>query len=64
MLPGVAGSYRLPGGTGAGGYRAVLVADACATRDDAAHNATLATVYRGFGDVRPTAEVMALLLSR
>ncbi|MFJ6939807.1 cysteine hydrolase family protein [Streptomyces sp. NPDC101132] len=43
------------------GYRAVLVADACATRSDAAHNAVLETVYRSFGDVRSTAEVVALL---
>ncbi|MFJ4778132.1 cysteine hydrolase family protein [Streptomyces sp. NPDC088762] len=43
------------------GYRAVLVADASATRSDAAHNAALATVYRSFGDVRSTAEVVRLL---
>ncbi|GAB3760483.1 nicotinamidase-related amidase [Nocardioides ginsengisegetis] len=43
------------------GYRVVLVADACAAVDDATHNATLHTVYRSFGDVRPTAEVLALL---
>jgi nicotinamidase-related amidase len=43
------------------GYRVVLVADACADVSDAAHNATLRTVYRSFGDVRPTAEVLALL---
>jgi hypothetical protein len=39
----------------------VLVADGCADGSDAAHNATLRTVYRSFGDVRPTAEVLALL---
>jgi nicotinamidase-related amidase len=39
----------------------VLVADACAAVSDRAHNATLHTVYRSFGDVRTTAEVEALL---
>ncbi|MBB6627484.1 cysteine hydrolase [Nocardioides sp. KIGAM211] len=43
------------------GYRVVMVADANAAPDDRAHNATLHTVYRSFGDVRPTAEVLALL---
>jgi nicotinamidase-related amidase len=43
------------------GYRVVLVADACAAVDDRTHNATLHTVYRSFGDVRPTDEVEALL---
>ncbi|MEY9877953.1 nicotinamidase-related amidase [Streptacidiphilus sp. MAP12-33] len=42
------------------GFRAVLAADACATRDDAMHNASLSTVYRSFGDVRPTAEIVTL----
>ncbi|MFJ9641946.1 cysteine hydrolase family protein [Streptomyces sp. NPDC101206] len=46
------------------GHRVVLAADACATRSDAAHNATLATVYRSYGDVRPTAEILALLAGR
>ena len=43
------------------GLRVVLVADGCADGSDAAHNATLRTVYRSFGDVRPAAEVLALL---
>jgi nicotinamidase-related amidase len=43
------------------GYRVVLVADACADMSDDAHNAALRTVYRSFGDVRPTADVRALL---
>ncbi|MEW2412414.1 cysteine hydrolase [Streptomyces sp. NPDC046866] len=43
------------------GYRTVLVADASATRSDAAHNAALTTVYRSFGDVRTTSDVAALL---
>ncbi|MEU2391194.1 isochorismatase family cysteine hydrolase [Streptomyces sp. NPDC007369] len=46
------------------GYRVVLAADGCATRSDAAHNATLETVYRSFGDVRPTADILALLAGR
>jgi len=43
------------------GYRVVFVADGTADVRDAARNATLRTVYRSFGDVRPTAEVLALL---
>ena len=43
------------------GYRIVVVADACAARRDQDHNATLHTVYRIFGDVRPTAEVLELI---
>lgn len=43
------------------GYRVVMVADANAAPRDQEHNATLHTVYRSFGDVRPTAEVIALL---
>ncbi|MFE9138028.1 isochorismatase family protein [Streptomyces sp. NPDC007355] len=43
------------------GYRVVMVADANATGRDQDHNATLATVYRSFGDVRPTAEVLDLI---
>ncbi|KJY41681.1 isochorismatase family cysteine hydrolase [Streptomyces sp. A1547] len=43
------------------GYRVVMVADANATGRDQDHNATLHTVYRSFGDVRPTAEVLALI---
>ncbi|WP_230487211.1 cysteine hydrolase family protein [Nocardioides anomalus] len=42
------------------GYRVVLVADACAARRDQDHNATLHVVYRTFGDVRPTSEVLEL----
>lgn len=45
----------------ASGLRVVLVADACAARRDADHNATLHTVYRTYGDVRPTADVLAML---
>jgi nicotinamidase-related amidase len=43
------------------GYRVVLVADGAATYSDQAHNATLTTVYRSFGDVRAAADVLALL---
>ncbi|MBV1851232.1 cysteine hydrolase [Catellatospora tritici] len=43
--------------------RVVMVADANAARRDADHNATLHTVYRSFGDVRPTAEVLDLIRS-
>ena len=42
-------------------YRVILAADANAARTDAEHNATLHTVYRSFGDVRPTSEILALI---
>ena len=38
-----------------------MVADANAARRDEDHNAALHTVYRSFGDVRPTDEVLGLL---
>ncbi|MEJ1977244.1 MAG: isochorismatase family cysteine hydrolase [Acetobacteraceae bacterium] len=43
------------------GLRVIMVADANAARRDQDHNATLHTLYRTFGDVRPTAEVLALI---
>lgn len=43
------------------GYRVVFVADGTADVRDSAHNAALRIVYRSFGDVRPTSEVLALL---
>jgi nicotinamidase-related amidase len=43
------------------GYRVVFVADANAAPHDQVHNATLHTVYRSFGDVRPTHEVIDLI---
>lgn len=43
------------------GYRVVMVADANAAGTDAELNATLHTVYRSFGDVRPTDEVLGLI---
>jgi nicotinamidase-related amidase len=42
------------------GYRVIFVADATAAGSDEVHNATLNTVYRSFGDVRSTAEVVAM----
>ncbi len=47
-----------------GGFRVLMVADANAARTDAEHNATLHTIYRSFGDVRPTAEILALIAAR
>ncbi|MCX4821573.1 cysteine hydrolase [Streptomyces sp. NBC_01142] len=46
------------------GYRVIMVADANATGRDQDHNATLHTIYRSFGDVRPTADVLALIDDR
>lgn len=42
-------------------YRVILVADACAAVRDQDHDATLHVVYRSFGDVRPTSEVVDLI---
>jgi nicotinamidase-related amidase len=43
------------------GYRVIMVADANAAGRDQDLNATLHTVYRTFGDVRPTSEVLELI---
>ena len=43
------------------GMRVVLVADACAAGTDRDHNATRHVVYRSYGDVRSTEEVLGLL---
>jgi nicotinamidase-related amidase len=43
------------------GHCVVLVAGATADVLDSAHNASLRTVYRTFGDVRSTADVLAML---
>ena len=43
------------------GYRVILVGDACAAPRDQDHNATLHVVYRSFGDVRSTADVLTLI---
>ena len=42
-------------------HRVILVADACAAMRDRDHNATLHVVYRSYGDVRPTADVVDLI---
>lgn len=43
------------------GHRVIMVADANAAMRDRDLNATLHTIYRSFGDVRPTSEVLALI---
>lgn len=43
------------------GYRVVMVADANAAVRDEDLNATLHTIYRSFGDVRPTSEIIDML---
>jgi nicotinamidase-related amidase len=45
----------------AGGFRLIFLADANAARRDEDHNATLHTIYRSFGDVRTTAEVIGMI---
>lgn len=45
------------------GLRVVLVADACAAMRDRDHNATLHVVYRSYGDVRSTEDVLGLIAS-
>ncbi|MGA5037130.1 isochorismatase family protein [Streptomyces capoamus] len=46
------------------GMRVLMVADANAARSDQEHNATLHTIYRSFGDVRTTDEVVELIGQR
>ena len=43
------------------GFRVIMVADANSARRDQDHNATLYTIYRTFGDVRPTADVVEMI---
>lgn len=43
------------------GYRVLFAADANSARRDEDHNATLYTVYRTFGDVRTTDEIVGLI---
>jgi nicotinamidase-related amidase len=43
------------------GYRVIMVADGNAARRDQDHNASLHTIYRTFGDVRATADVIDLI---
>lgn len=42
-------------------YRTIMIADANAAGSDEVLNATLHTIYRSFGDVRPAAEVIQQL---
>ncbi|MGC4105287.1 MAG: isochorismatase family cysteine hydrolase [Thermomicrobiales bacterium] len=46
------------------GYRTIMLADANAGVNDASHNATLTTIYRSYGDVRPVADVIRMTGSR
>ncbi|KOX11462.1 isochorismatase family cysteine hydrolase [Streptomyces sp. NRRL B-3648] len=46
------------------GLRVLMVADANAARRDQDHNAALYTIYRSFGDVRTTDEVLDLIRKR
>jgi nicotinamidase-related amidase len=46
------------------GYRVIMLADANSARRDEDHNATLYTIYRTFGDVRTTDEVIGLIRGR
>jgi nicotinamidase-related amidase len=43
------------------GYRVIMAADANAAVRDQDLNASLHTIYRSFGDVRPTCELLALI---
>lgn len=43
------------------GFKTVVVSDANATRSDAEHTASLATILQFFGDVRGSGEIVALL---
>ena len=43
------------------GLRVIVVADASAAMRDQDHNASLHVVYRSYGDVRPTSEVLELI---
>lgn len=45
------------------GFRVIMIADANAARRDQDHNATLHTVYKTFGDVRPTSDVLDMICS-
>ncbi len=44
-------------------YRVVFVSDANAALSDEDHNATLATIFRVFGDIRATDDVVRLLVA-
>jgi len=43
------------------GYEVTMVSDACAGHARGLHEASLTTFFRSFGDVRPTADVLALI---
>ncbi|MFF4344925.1 isochorismatase family protein [Kitasatospora sp. NPDC001540] len=43
------------------GLRVIVAADGTAAGSDEVHNATLRTLYRSFGDVRSTAEILDLI---
>ncbi|GAA2255635.1 peroxyureidoacrylate/ureidoacrylate amidohydrolase RutB [Kitasatospora cystarginea] len=43
------------------GLRVIVAADGTAAGSDEVHNATLRTLYRSFGDVRPTTEILDLI---
>jgi nicotinamidase-related amidase len=43
------------------GYQAIMISDASAGHAHGLHEASLATIYRCFGDVRPTGEILELL---
>jgi len=43
------------------GYRVIMIADANSARRDEDHNATLYTIYRSFGDVRTTEDVIGMI---
>jgi len=43
------------------GYKVIIISDALAGHAHGLHEATLATFYRIFGDVRPSSEIMELL---
>jgi nicotinamidase-related amidase len=42
-------------------YKVIMISDALSGQAHGLHEATLATFYRIFGDVRPSEEVMRLL---
>lgn len=46
------------------GYRVVMISDANTGHAHGLHEAALTTIYRCFGDVRPTAEVLDLIAAR
>ncbi|MQY18994.1 isochorismatase family cysteine hydrolase [Nocardia macrotermitis] len=45
------------------GFRVIMVADANAAPHDHVHNATLRTIYRSFGDVRPASDVLDMIVA-